>query len=198
MAHDVTPVTDPSPAMTPVPSHAHVERHDRHQERDLWWGGYAGRTLTPSFLVCGGLTLLIIMGASVLQAWLEWQGDVVRYVVYGLLGTLWLTQVSRWLRRLFSHAYRLTTRRLFCDRGFFFPSTRAIDLTHIERVIVDQDFWSHWLNVGTLRLVLNDRAQPLRLMEGVLRPTAVADMIEHAALRARERQAEAAKPEAKS
>ena len=34
---------------------------EEQQEIDLWWGAYAGRTMTPSFIICALLTGLLIL-----------------------------------------------------------------------------------------------------------------------------------------
>src|SRR5436309_1123391 len=40
---------------------------EEQQEIDLWWGAYAGRTMTPSFIICALLTGLLI-----LLVWVFW------------------------------------------------------------------------------------------------------------------------------
>jgi len=152
---------------------------DENQETDLWWGSYAGRAMAPGFVVCALLTGLLIWGV-----WLFWPKNedrpyLERYTTYILVGAVWLFQLIRWGYRIVAVNYRLTTRRLFCQRGFQTTATTALDLAAIATVRIERDAWTPYLKVGRLRIVPVDSAQPPLVLEGVYSPDQIAALIMH-------------------
>jgi hypothetical protein len=71
--------------------------------------------------------------------------------------------------------YRLTNRRLFCQRGFYTPIA-AIDLASITTVRIERDALEGYLKVGRLRIVPVESKPPL-LLEGVYNPDQIAALI---------------------
>jgi membrane protein YdbS with pleckstrin-like domain len=142
------------------------ETRQRPEERDVWWGAFAARSLTPAFLVCALLTGLLY---GVLRPW----GRLVPYtpvaVLWGLLLAYGFYRVAGW-------NYRLTTRRLFRSRGFRRTGIREVELARVAHVLVQQAPWQRLLKVGTVRVVPDDGSSPL-LLEAVGRPEHVALLI---------------------
>ncbi len=150
---------------------------DVNQETDIWWGAYAGRTMTPSFVACGLLTGLIVWGV-----WLFWPKDadrpyLERYTTYILVGAVWVFQLIRWGYRIVGINYRLTDRRLFCQRGFQTAATTFIDLAAIATVRVERVGLENNLKVGRLRIVPVDPSQPPMVLEAVYNPDQIAALI---------------------
>jgi membrane protein YdbS with pleckstrin-like domain len=150
---------------------------DENQETDVWWGSYAGRTMIPGFVGCILLTALIIWGV-----WLIWPDPdnrpyLERYTTYILVGAVWSFQLIRWGYRILAINYRLTTHRLFCQRGFQTSATTAIDLAKIATVRIERAPLENQLKVGRLRIIPVDPSQPPLLLEGVWRPDQIAALI---------------------
>jgi len=150
---------------------------DENQETDIWWGAYAGRTMMPSFVVCAFLTGLIVWGV-----WMFWPKNenrpyLERYTTYILVGAVWIFQLIRWGYRIVAINYRLTTRRLFCQRGFQTAATTAIDLAAIATVRIERATLENHLKVGRLRIVSVDNAPCPMLLEGVYNPDQIAALI---------------------
>jgi hypothetical protein len=150
---------------------------DENQETDIWWGAYAGRTMTPSFVICTLLTGLLIWGV-----WMFWPKNenrpyLERYTTYILVGAVWIFQLIRWGYRILAINYRLTTRRLFCQRGFQSGATTTIDLAAIATVRIERASLESYLKVGRLRIVPVDTSRPPLLLEGVWRPDQIAALI---------------------
>lgn len=157
---------------------------DENQEIDIWWGAYAGRTMTPSFVICSLLTGLLI-----LLVWLFWPKNedrpyLERYTTYILVGAVWLFQLVRWGYRIIGINYRLTTRRLFCQRGFYTLIT-FIDLASIATVRIERDVLESYLKVGRLRIIPVNNDQPQMLLEGVYNPDQIAALIMNQVQKAR-------------
>jgi hypothetical protein len=147
------------------------------QEVDAWWGSYAGRTMLPSFIVCGILTAITIAGA-----WLVWwrhELDTLpaRYSAYALIGPLWLFQLGRWLYRILTLSYRLTNRRLIIARYFSYAPFVEIPLTRVGNVLVELNPFDRWTGVGRLRILGRENGEVVRIIEGVLEPDRIANMI---------------------
>src|SRR5262245_61647837 len=150
------------------------------EEIDLWWGSYATRTMLPSFLVC--------IAATVAAAWLTWiflpPGFFIPSFV-ALAGSIWLLQLVRWGYRFFGFNYRLTTRRVVCSRGLLYGPGAELDLATVARVHVYRRWDERLLQVGQVTVLPdNPNVAPL-ILEGLVRPAAVAQMIRTAAQKAR-------------
>jgi membrane protein YdbS with pleckstrin-like domain len=157
---------------------------DETQEVDLWWGGYAGRAMTPSFVLCALLTAAIAGGA-----WYLWEAHglpahLVRYAAYGLAGTLWSLQLVRWGYRVAMFNYRLTTRRLFQDCGPLSP-VGAVELSRVAGVRVERGPLDRLLGVGRLRIVTENGTPSAVTLEGVRHPEHAARQMQRAVQRAR-------------
>jgi hypothetical protein len=206
------------------------------QERDIWWGGYSGRALVPSFVLCGILTVVI---AAV--AWFVWyqyglparRTDLIaqaiasqavvpsslgapvwpqpcvtlriatldafapalrelriRYTAYLFVGPLWLWQLGRSGYFLFTFAYRLTTRRLLCERHFVGAPIRSMELAQIANVVPQRRGWDRLTGVGGVRIVAENAEVPDLVLHGVYRPHRVATVIREAVQQARASQVE--------
>ncbi len=128
-------------------------------ERDLWWGGYAGRTMVPSFAVCVVATVAFI-GLAV-QLWKRQlvHGETARWGVYLAAGLLWFAQMFRWAYRLSGYNYRLTDRRLYIIKGFSRRRLRIVSLDSLEAVAVIQNLAERSLGVGRLRVIAEGLGQ---------------------------------------
>jgi membrane protein YdbS with pleckstrin-like domain len=169
-------------AVPPVPTSerpreaAAVIPADDEQETDVWWGAYASRTMLPGFIVCGLIT------AGVTAVWLGWveyhlSELTARYTAYAVIGPLWLFQLGRWLYRILTRTYRLTTRRLYIERTFFHVPARIVDLRRVTDVAVESTALERRLKVGRVRLRTENPQQPDVFLEGVYDPQRIAQQI---------------------
>src|SRR5260370_3440080 len=147
---------------------------EQAEEVDVWWGSYAARTLTPSFIVCGLVTLLVLGAALHLGAW---NGTaLVRYSAHGLIVTIWLIQLGRWVYRVVAINYRLTTRHLYVEHGFRHPGQPGIDLAHVRQVLIERGQLERWLGVGRICILMQGGEAPI-VLEGVRDPERIANEI---------------------
>ncbi len=149
---------------------------DDQQETDVWWGAYAGRTMLPSFVLCGLITVVVIV---VWLTWVEYHLSelTARYTAYAVIGPLWLLQLGRWLYHILTQTYRLTTRRLYIERTFFHVPARVVDLRQVSEVAVEATALERRLKVGRVRLRTEDPQQPDVPLEGVYDPQQIARQI---------------------
>ena len=133
------------PPMSTPPEKPMAPAEDAEAEVDIWWGGYAGRAMLPSFLACAAATVVLIATAIYLANVCGLHGDPVRYLVYALAGSLWTIQLLRWGSRMVGTNYRVTTRRIYCWQGLLASPGRPIDLARVSRVLVEQSWWEREL-----------------------------------------------------
>lgn len=156
--------------------------HSDDAEVDIWWGGYAGRAMVPSFLVCIVATACVIALAVYLDDAYNLPSDSARYAVYAIAGGFWTVQVLRWILRLVGVSYRVTTRRIYCWPSLFGSPYQPIDLAAVTRVGVEQTGLERLLGVGRVRITSKDAEL---VFFGLVQPRRVAVLVEH---RAREEQ----------
>jgi uncharacterized membrane protein YdbT with pleckstrin-like domain len=126
------------------------------QEMDVWWGGYAARTMLPAFSLCALLSASVVILTEMI-----WREDAVSPALLGhlalyLVVVIWAVALSRWAYLTVSVAYRVTTHRFYYERGFGHPARAAIELAHVTAVRVEQKFWERWVGVGRLRVETED------------------------------------------
>jgi hypothetical protein len=160
--------------------------HDSaRQEVELWWGGYAARTMLPSLGLCLLATVALLGAAVYFSGHAGPRGPMARWWAYGLTAAIWLYQFLRWAYRVAGYEYRLTSRRLYCGWGPLTAPPPPVELADLETVRVEQTALHRWLGVGQIVLVGQERAIPL-VLEGVRSPEHMAAVIRRAADRSRE------------
>jgi uncharacterized membrane protein YdbT with pleckstrin-like domain len=148
---------------------------DSAQEVEVWWGGYAGRTMLPAFALCFLLTAVVVLVAS-----LVWQEEhlsdaVISHFALYLIVALWAVVLVRWAYVTVTISYRLTTRHLLVEYGLAHPGLPPLPLETIAKVKVEQNAWERLVGVGRLRIeTTNGRTECL---PGVHAPAVVADEI---------------------
>jgi hypothetical protein len=145
------------------------------EEVDVWYGAYAGRTMLPQFLLAGLLSAVLFGLARLLGAWHG--SSVARYLGLAIALAIWALVLTLWLYRMIAINYRLTTRRLFIERGFGHPGRPGVDLNQVDRIDVEFGHLGQKLDVGRLLITLkNDKSGPL-ILEGVHHPRQVVERI---------------------
>jgi hypothetical protein len=146
---------------------------EKTQEVDVWWGAYAGRTMVPSFVLCGLVTAAVLGGGAYLALAYDPPPLHLRYIAYALLAALWLVQLLRCGYRTISITYRLTTHRLLRDHGFIRPAAGEVLLACITAVRVKRSPLERLLGVGRVIVVSEEKAGRL-VLHGVHRPERIA------------------------
>lgn len=106
-----------------VPAAFSIPKPVAAEEGELAWHGYSAQALLPSTVALAVVTAGIIVGLRPLvPAWVVHEGADAP------LAALWIFQAFRAGYRLVGYNYRLTTRRLFRDRGRLYPPEGPVDL----------------------------------------------------------------------
>jgi hypothetical protein len=152
---------------------------DATDETELAWLGYAPVALVPSVVVLAAASTAIILALRPLVP-----VHVLHEAVDVPIAAAWLLQLFWVAYRLTGYNYRLTTRRLFRERGRLYPPELPLELATVVTVAAEQSRLGRWLGVGTVRVVAEDG--PPWALTGVRRPGLLADMVTDAAKAARE------------
>lgn len=144
-----------------------IPRPAGKEEIDLWWGGYASRTMMPETLSCLLATGMIVTGAILLVHY-GVPAVEARLTVYALAGVLWLIHILRWLNRAAGYTYRLTTHRLYCTwgilAGLLHRHVPPVELARVTQVVLETTPVERLLNIGRVRLEMEGGAQPVELL----------------------------------
>jgi hypothetical protein len=152
---------------------------DPADETELAWLGYAPMALIPSVVVLAAVSVAFTL---TLRPFVPLH--VLHEAVDVPVAAAWLLQLFWVAYRLTGYNYRLTTRRLFRERGRLYPPEPPLDLATVVTVAAEQSRLGRWLGIGTVRVVAEDG--PPWALTGVRRPGLLADMITDAAKVARE------------
>ncbi|MBL8692528.1 MAG: PH domain-containing protein [Planctomycetes bacterium] len=153
-------------------------------EEELWRGGYSGRALAPAWLFC-----VVFAGAVLASALLLLPPAQSSYrlalTALAFFPALWVT--ARFLAARLSVRYRLTSERLFLERGILSREMSEIELVRVDDVTVHQSLIERMVNVGKVTLATTDASDPGISLESIDRPLEVKETIRAAVRRQRSR-----------
>jgi membrane protein YdbS with pleckstrin-like domain len=147
-------------------------------ERDLWvgrthWKHYAGRL---SLWLAGNVLVIVLL-------W--WLADRVKWL--GAAGVFWLTVailvisgllvVGRVFLTILGHRYRLTTQRLFIERGILSQTVDQTELIRVDDVRLYKSLLDRLFGLGSVALTSTDASDREVLIVGVAEPDKVAEAI---------------------
>lgn len=147
-------------------------------EQELWtgrtsWRYFAGRAflwfLFNAGVVAGAVYLVRSAGK------LTWSG--ASWIMLAAFGVITIMMLSKPLGVILGRRYRITSQRLFIDRGIFARTTDQMELTRVEDLTVAQRFVDRVFGVGTIELLTNDVTDRKVVIQGISNPAAVAEII---------------------
>ncbi|GAF98359.1 unnamed protein product [marine sediment metagenome] len=152
---------------------------DETAETEIWvgrthWKHYAGRL---------GMWLFGNIAFAVLVIWLapriEWltfsrafTGIVIIFVISGLEFV-----VRRVLLKIVDHRYRVTTQRLFIERGILSQTVDQTELIRVDDVRIHKSFLGRVFGLGSVAIVSTDATDREVVIEGIAEPEKVAEAI---------------------
>ncbi len=154
-------------------------RAERGPEESLWKGGYSAKDMVGSFVFLILISIAaIVAGVFFPVVWI--------FILLGL-PILWVIQLIRmgWMKM--NVAYELTNRRFMHEHGVISRSIDRVEVIDIDDVTVIQGIVDRMLNVGTIRITSSDRTHPTLLLHGIDNPRQVAQLLDDARQRERDR-----------
>lgn len=78
---------------------------------------------------------------------------------------------------ILSVRYRLTSQRLFIERGILSRTTDQTELIRVDDVRFHQSLWGRMLNVGTVTLLTTDATDREVVIAGIARPQEIVELV---------------------
>lgn len=165
----------PSPAGTAPPAAAASIAEVFGEEKEIWQGRSSWKDSFPLCLAWFAVAIVLLyvwwyFRQSVSGPWLFY---LVAVVIVGS----GLVVAGRIVLRVLGTRYRLTTQRLFIERGILSRTTDQTELIRIDDVRTRQSVWNRLFGLGDVELVSTDATQPRLLIEGVADAHTVAEHI---------------------
>jgi len=165
-------VATPAPpvAAPPAPS-AHVD--DPSSEQLLWQGRPAWRAFHiewVAWLIGGAATAYYVFSRTQ-------SGDFVRGIWWLAMAAIAVALLTRQLLIIFGVRYRLTSQRIFIDRGILSLVTDQTELIHVDDVRIRRSLIQRLCRVGTIEIASNENEDDCVTLESIETPDEVSEAL---------------------
>lgn len=148
-------------------------------EADVWrgrtsWKHYISRVIL--WLAANIIFAMAVIWSSSHFEWLTFsRGFAIVTAAFALSG---LEMVIRrvWLK-VIDHRYRLTTQRLFIERGIFSRTIDQTELIRVDDVRLYKSFMDRLVGLGSVAIISTDATDREIVIEGITDPDEVAESI---------------------
>jgi membrane protein YdbS with pleckstrin-like domain len=165
--------------MAPQPAAPEAAKPDTTVEADLWigrthWKHFAG--LLTLWLLGNLVVCALVIWAAPRWEWLTFRGGLT--LIVAVLAISGLEFVGRRvLLKVFDHRYRLTTQRLFIERGLLSQTIDQTELIRVDDVRIHKTLLGRILGVGSVAIVSTDATDREITIEGIAHADEVAEAI---------------------
>ncbi len=143
---------------------------DPESEEDLWQGRSSWKFYADLILVAAGWTVIAGIVWFTTPRWLGW------IVVFMALAG-WVYVAGRVAHGLLNYHYRLTTQRLFTERGVLSRTIDQTELIRIDDVRIHKTLLNRMTGVGSVELFSTDASDRHVTIWGVEKPDELAESI---------------------
>ena len=153
---------------------------DPESEDDLWQGRSSWKFYADLIVVAVGWTVIAAIVWFTTPRWLGWF-----VLIMALAG--WVYVAGRVAHGLLNHHYRLTTQRLFIERGILSRTIDQAELIRIDDVRIHKTLMNRLTGVGSVELFSTDASDRQVTIWGVEKPEELAESIRDNMRRLRQR-----------
>ncbi len=155
-----------------VPSAAASGPPDPNTEQPVLQFRPAWRAYWGAWLVwlLGSLIVLYLLRKLDLDSW-WWRAGL------GLMAGAALVVLGRQAWQIYGVRYRLTTQRLFIDRGLLARTGDQMELLRIDDVRIRQRAVDRLLDIGSVQIISTDATDKECVLTGVARPAEIAEAV---------------------
>lgn len=153
---------------------------DSEPEDDLWQGRSSWKFYADLIVVAAGWTVIAAIVWFTTPRWLGWT-----VLIMALLG--WVYVAGRVAHGMLNHHYRLTTERLFIERGILSRTIDQAELIRIDDVRIHKSLMNRMTGVGSVELFSTDTSDRQVTIWGVEKPEELAESIRDRMRRLRQR-----------
>jgi membrane protein YdbS with pleckstrin-like domain len=161
---------DPSTPLR-VPSSEHA---DTTPEQQLWAGRgdwkYQFNAVAVWAVTAVAALIMAYFVASADHGWIRWLAWIVILLVG--LRAVWIV-----VSHVYGTRYRLTTERLFVDRGLLSRTTDQVELIRVDDVRVHQRMLDRLFKIGSVEVLSTDVSDAKVRIAGIREPDRVAEHI---------------------
>jgi len=152
-------------------------------EEELWRGGYSSRAMLGTWIICGLVSLALLLVGIFWQPWTAawWLLVVV------LMALPWIYYLAVLCHRRMGVRYVLTTQRFIHERGILRRINDRIEVLDMDDITFEQKLWERLTGVGTIRIASHDRSDPELFLPGIENVQQVATLFDNARLAERRR-----------
>jgi membrane protein YdbS with pleckstrin-like domain len=176
-----TEPTRPAPEAprTPAPSTpsgpgAVDPREALGEEKELWQGRMSWKRFVGSAaLWVVGTVVLIWLWLKLRQQWGPWLGKAVWLLIVAAAGVLFVRAAIK----VYGRRYRLTSQRMFIERGILGRTTDQTELIRVDDVRTYQSLTDRIFGLGDVELISTDATEPNSKAEGIAGPHEVAEYV---------------------
>ncbi|MBI1848741.1 MAG: PH domain-containing protein [Planctomycetes bacterium] len=142
-------------------------------ETEIWAGRFSGKSM-------GLAVVALVAFAAALVVLFVAKPDLPRWLAL-TLGGMWtlfaLILLVRFLVERWTVRYRLTTERLFEEKGLLRREVTELELIRVDDVSFAQNVIERLFNVGSVSISSTDSDEPRLVLRGIAGPEMVKEMI---------------------
>lgn len=164
--------SSPASALSAPDEKAANPYRDPAFEKEVWTGRPAWRSSYGQWFLWAVLSLAGLYAMRRYEA-----GETTRNVAWTLIGAAALFVLLRQAYASLSLHYRLTTQRLFIQRGILSRVTDQMELVRVDDVRVRQGIVDRLVNTGDVEIIGSDKTDDAVWLENVSAPSEVAESL---------------------
>jgi len=144
-------------------------------EVEIWQGTYSPKSMVGTWLAAVAITIAAIVAGVLFGADARLGGGIAVGIAL-----VWVAVGLLLLYRRYSVRYRLTSQRLFHERGILRRVTDRVENIDMDDITFEQGLLERMLGVGSIRIKSSDRTDPDLWLIGVDEVRDVASKIDNA------------------
>lgn len=139
-------------------------------EKELWVGHTNWKHFADLILVALGWSVIAVIVGFTMPRVMAW--------IVGVMAALgWLYVAGRILHAILNYRYRLTTQRLFIERGILSRTIDQAELIRVDDVRIHKTLLNRFTGLGSIEIFSTDTSDRQVTIRGVPQPEQVADTI---------------------
>lgn len=168
--------TKPQPAMSEPAASTRGGRYTDVAEETLWEGTYSPKAMLGVFLLCGFLSVLLVVGGVIFLSTVPLLGAIL----LATIAVVWLAAGLVFAKRKLGISYKLTNQMFYHREGVLTRTTDRIELIEVHDVAWSQSLFERVVGVGTIVIRSADKSDPELRMPGIENAEDIASKIDKA------------------
>lgn len=182
-APPAAPGDGPAASSAPAADRLHQALTARHDptvdnEDEVWRGQYSPRAMVGRWLGLALLTIALLVAGIWINSRGMWPGNMKWLAMAGVVAVVFCYNYTVYFRRRLGVRYRLTSQRLWLERGVLGRTTDRIDVVELEDIRCVQGFVERMAGVGDIYLRSRDHNDPEVVLRGIEDAPRVAALID--------------------